>query len=91
MVGSSTFLQPYSFSNCKGPLIEFRNVSYDAPPANMRPDDAMDPRMMGGDQDIPIVLMQEIPKLKYHDKPLRFMSEPGITQAQYEHMILSGR
>lgn len=34
--------------------------------------------------------MEQIPKLKYHASPLHFMSEPGITQAQYEHMILSG-
>ena len=40
--------------------------------------------------EVPIVLMQEIPKIKYHASPLQFMSEPGVTQAQYEHMLLSG-
>ena len=42
------------------------------------------------EEDVPMVLIQEIPKLKYHEEPLHFMSEPGITQEQYEHMILSG-
>lgn len=41
--------------------------------------------------EVPLVLMQEIPKMRYHESPLQFMSEPGITQAQYEQMLLSGR
>jgi len=40
--------------------------------------------------DVPILLIRDIPKMKYHEKPLHFMSEPGISQEDYEHMILSG-
>ena len=43
------------------------------------------------EKDVPVVLIEEIPKMKYHASPLHFMSEPGVTQEQYEHMILSGR
>lgn len=52
--------------------------------------DKMGARIENEDLDVPLVLIQEIPKMKYHEKPLHFMSEPGITQEQYEHMILSG-
>lgn len=40
--------------------------------------------------EVPLVLIHEIPKMKYHASPLQFMSEPGISQAQYEQMVLSG-
>ena len=41
--------------------------------------------------DVPVILMHELPKMRYHSWPLQFMSEPGIPQEQYEHMILSGQ
>ena len=53
-------------------------------------DSMLGPRDEVEDIDIPMVLIQDIPKMKYHERPLHFMSEPGITQEQYEHMILSG-
>lgn len=51
---------------------------------------SIDNKMEAEELDIPILLIQDIPKMKYHEKPLHFMSEPGISQEQYEHMILSG-
>ena len=39
--------------------------------------------------DVNFVLIRDIPKLKYHSEPLRFVSEPGITQKEYERRVLA--
>lgn len=39
--------------------------------------------------EVDFVLIRDIPKLKYHEKPLRFVSEPGIAQKEYERRVLS--
>ena len=39
--------------------------------------------------DVDFVLIRDIPKLKYHSEPLRFVSEPGISQKEYERRVLS--
>lgn len=41
--------------------------------------------------EVNCVLIRDIPKLKYHDEPLRFVSEPGISQKKYERRILLAR
>ena len=95
---SSTFgsLQPYLSSNLQAiPVVvgHASDVVDDEGQERRTPtlsDSMLGPRDEAEDIDIPIVLIQDIPKMKYHEKPLRFMSEPGITQEQYEHMILSG-
>ena len=40
---------------------------------------------------IPICYIPEIPKLKYHQAPMHFMSEPGMTQVEYERKAWAGR
>ncbi len=47
-------------------------------------------RTEGEELEVPVLLIRDIPKMKYHEKPLHFMSEPGISQEDYEHMIFSG-
>ena len=39
--------------------------------------------------DVNFVLIRDIPKLKYHSEPLRFVSEPGISQKEYERRVLA--
>ena len=56
----------------------------------MSSDNMTDTLMEDEDVDVPIVLIHDIPKITYHEKPLHFMSEPGISQKQYKHMVLSG-
>lgn len=40
-------------------------------------------------EEVPIVLMPNIPLLKFHDAPNYFMSEPGITQQEYQKRIIA--
>ncbi|KAL9025684.1 MAG: hypothetical protein Q9196_005536 [Gyalolechia fulgens] len=39
------------------------------------------------EEELPIVLMPNIPRLKFHDDPFYFMSEPGITQQEYQKRV----
>ena len=39
------------------------------------------------EEELPIALMPNIPRLKFHDAPYFFMSEPGITQQEYQKRI----
>ena len=41
--------------------------------------------------EVDVVLIRDIPKLKYHEKPLRFISQPGISQEAYERNVLGSR
>ena len=41
------------------------------------------------DMEVDFVLVRDIPKIKYHERPLRFLSEPGITQKEYQRRLLS--
>ena len=38
--------------------------------------------------EVGFVLIREIPKIKYHEAPLRFISQPGISQKDYERRVL---
>ena len=40
------------------------------------------------DMEVGFVLIREIPKIKYHEAPLRFISQPGISQKDYERRVL---
>lgn len=52
--------------------------------------DLIETKMEVEELEVPVLLIRDIPKMKYHEKPLHFMSEPGISQEDYEHMIFSG-
>ncbi|KAL8825824.1 MAG: hypothetical protein Q9170_007646 [Blastenia crenularia] len=39
------------------------------------------------EEELPIALMPTIPRLKFHDAPFYFMSEPGITQQEYQKRV----
>lgn len=39
------------------------------------------------EEELPIALMPTIPRLKFHDAPYYFMSEPGITQQEYQKRV----
>lgn len=39
------------------------------------------------EEELPFVLMPNIPRLKFHDDPFYFMSEPGITQQEYQKRV----
>lgn len=52
--------------------------------------DFKETRMEVEELEVPVLLIRDVPKMKYHEKPLHFMSEPGISQEDYEHMIFSG-
>ena len=89
-------LQPYLSSNLQAISVEVgpaSDVVDDEEQTRRTPtlsDSMLGPRDEVEEIDLPMVLIQDIPKMRYHEKPLHFMSEPGITQDQYEHMILSG-
>ncbi|KAL8709626.1 MAG: hypothetical protein Q9220_005718 [cf. Caloplaca sp. 1 TL-2023] len=39
-------------------------------------------------EELPIALMPMLPRLKFHEAPFYFMSEPGMTQQEYQTKIL---
>ena len=41
-----------------------------------------------GEGDLHIALMPTVPRMKYHDAPLHFMSQPGLNQYEYEQKML---
>lgn len=38
--------------------------------------------------EVGFVLIREVPKIKFHEAPLRFISQPGISQKEYERRVL---
>lgn len=42
-------------------------------------------------EEVPIVLMQDVPDMKYHGEFLHFVSESGISQEEYEEAVWDGR
>jgi hypothetical protein len=46
---------------------------------------------MAEHEECPVVLMQSVPLLKYHEAPVRFVSESGVTQKEYEEMVWNRR
>lgn len=89
-------LQPYMFPSHQHSPVEVAATSGDAQSEDTRVHECtqssnlIETKMEVEELDIPIVLIRDIPKMKYHENPLRFMSEPGISQEEYEHMVLSG-
>lgn len=81
---------------CATPPIEIAAASGDAQFEDTRDhectrsSDVIETKMEVEELEVPVLLIQDIPKMKYHEKPLHFMSEPGISQEDYEHMIFSG-
>lgn len=43
------------------------------------------------EEELPIALVPTVPLLKYHDAPLHFMSQSGLSQQEYEQKILTER
>ncbi|KAL8743681.1 MAG: hypothetical protein Q9190_003985 [Brigantiaea leucoxantha] len=41
------------------------------------------------EEEVPLILMPSFPTLKFHPKPLHFMSKPGISRMEYEQKIFS--
>ncbi|KAL8645057.1 MAG: hypothetical protein Q9210_006922 [Variospora velana] len=41
------------------------------------------------EEEVPIALMPIIPPLKFHGAPYYFMSEPGITQQEYQRRVIA--
>lgn len=41
------------------------------------------------EEEVPIVLIPNIPIIKFHNKPFYFMSEPGITQQEYQQRVIA--
>ena len=41
------------------------------------------------EEEVPLLLMPSFPTLKFHPKPLHFMSKPGISRMEYEQKIFS--
>lgn len=89
-------LQPYVFATHQHSPAEVAATSGDAQSEDTRDhertrsSDRIETEMEVEELEVPVLLIQDIPKMKYHEKPLHFMSEPGISQEDYEHMILSG-
>lgn len=46
---------------------------------------------MAEEEECPIVLMQDVPLPKYHSDPVRFVSESGVSQQEYEKIVWSRR
>ena len=46
---------------------------------------------MGEAEEFPFVLMPTVPAMKYHDEPLHFMSQPGLTQKEYEQTLFAAK
>ena len=40
-------------------------------------------------EDLRIALIPTVPLMKYHDAPLHFMSQPGLSQYDYEQKLLT--
>ncbi|KAI4260217.1 MAG: hypothetical protein L6R35_007439, partial [Caloplaca aegaea] len=40
------------------------------------------------EEEVPIALMPIVPPLKFHGAPYYFMSEPGITQQEYQRRVI---
>ncbi|KAL8946456.1 MAG: hypothetical protein Q9222_007148, partial [Ikaeria aurantiellina] len=40
------------------------------------------------EEELPIALMPTLPRLKFHEAPFYFMSEPGMTQQEYQKKVL---
>jgi hypothetical protein len=89
-------LQPYIFARHQYSPAEDAATSGDAQFEDTRvhertqSSNLIETKMEVEELEVPILLIRDIPKMKYHEKPLHFMSEPGISQEDYEHMILSG-
>lgn len=89
-------LQPYVFARPQHSPVEVAATCGDAHFEDTRVHERthsislIETKMEVEEFDVPILLIRDIPKMKYHEKPLHFMSEPGISQVDYEHMILSG-
>ncbi|KAL8669816.1 MAG: hypothetical protein Q9168_005607 [Polycauliona sp. 1 TL-2023] len=41
------------------------------------------------EQVVPIAYIPDLPRLKFHEAPLYFMSESGLTQQEYQHRVLT--
>ena len=41
--------------------------------------------------DFPIIFIEEVPKIKYHEAPFHFMSESGMSQGEYQQAAVSNR
>lgn len=39
---------------------------------------------------VPLVLMPNLPPMKFHEAPYWFMSEPGITQQEFQKRVVAG-
>lgn len=46
---------------------------------------------MAEEEECPIALMQYVPTMKYHEAPVRFVSEAGVAQEEYEGMVWGRR
>lgn len=40
------------------------------------------------EEELPIALMPELPRLKFHGAPFYFMSEAGMAQQEYQQRVL---
>ena len=40
------------------------------------------------EEEFPIALIPTVPRMKYHDAPLHFMSQAGISQQDYEQKVM---
>ena len=49
--------------------------------------DEMD--LPGVEEDLRIALIPTVPLMKYHDGPLHFMSQSGLSQYEYEQKLLA--
>lgn len=39
------------------------------------------------EEELPIALVPTVPRLKFHEAPLYFMSESGLTQQEYQNQV----
>ena len=46
---------------------------------------------MTEEQECPIVLIRDVPARKTHESPVAFVSEPGVSQQEYEEMVWNRR
>lgn len=40
------------------------------------------------EEELPIALIPSVPRLKFHEAPLYFMSESSLTQQEYQNQVL---
>lgn len=40
------------------------------------------------EEELPFALMPSVPRLKFHEAPMYFMSESGLTQQEYQNQVL---